>query len=47
MRRTVRQVKNLYTCHEEKKTGCWSFMSKDGMMTDGRAFDRRSLPKLS
>jgi hypothetical protein len=47
MRRTVEQVKYLYTCHEEKKTGCWSFISKDGMMTDGRAFERRSPPKLS
>jgi hypothetical protein len=47
MRRTVKQVKCLFTCHEEKKTGCWSFISKDGIMTDGIAFDRRSPPKLS
>jgi hypothetical protein len=34
--------------HEEKKTGCWILMSKDGMMTEVRAPARYgSLPKYS
>jgi hypothetical protein len=33
--------KGMKTFQEEKKMGCWSLMSKEGMMTDVRVLDRR------
>jgi hypothetical protein len=46
VKRTERQ--RGCTFHEEKKTGCWILMSKDGMITEVRAPARYgSLPKYS